>query len=285
LRLDRDVEVVTRRGELLDALALERVRRTPRYIRTVYADRYVRVHDEVCTVADDLAYRAVGDSEMERNAAAAHLAELHCALRRVSESPAWQSRTGIATSSLEERLVAARSLLQESMLTAEDTPFVRLYRPYMRSILERAARSLETLRAAGLSERAASAKTAQWTLGGFHLGMIAWTDLEKLATTDFDQVSWGDPEWDLFAFGRTLYEQGKAYALSDVTEIYLRQMDNATLAGLPERMVGYIGFPIATAQVARAYLQSDKRTDDSHADALQHALAKDFPVARGRDAR
>lgn len=277
LRLEEDATNTAWRGALLDELAAQRFRRTPRLLRTLYGDSLVTVRDLACTVTDDLAHRAVGREETELTAAMENLAQLHNALSSLADVPHLQPQGRHTVPSLIQRMEEAKRILQQAAAQEDNTPFARALHPQARTLLARAARAEATLREAGGLWREQRHDNRHLTLGGYHLGMVAWTDLEHLATIDFDHVVWGDPEWDLYAFGRALYEQGEARLLPQLVAVY----EGARLqsdADRLERLIGFVGFPFAVARVAARYLQSKDRFAERFADELSRACQLDFPT-------
>ncbi|MCY0875072.1 MAG: hypothetical protein OWT28_02170 [Firmicutes bacterium] len=279
LRIERDATAVVWRGELLDALAAQRFRRTPRLLRTVYGDSVVTVRDVACTVTDDWAYRSVSHEAAELVVATENLGDLHAAMNRLARVSHLQPQGRQGTPSLIQRLQEAKQILQATAARSEETPFGQVFRAHARDVLLRAARAETTFREAGGLARDQQRDCRHLTLGGYHPGMVAWTDLGHLATIDFDHVIWGDPEWDLYAFGRWLYEQGEVQSLTDLVQRYEQRLGSADPDRL-QRLVGFVGFPFAIARVAAEYVNSKDKADPAHVQALTRAFERDFSTAR-----
>lgn len=278
LCLEADYDAVRVRSELLRQLAAEGFRLTPRPILTVHGDTAVLHRGTVCTVCDDLVVTTLTESPTDLTAAARNLNEAHRALRSVAFQSHLVASDRRPLTTLSTRLRQARQTLQEATLIHDGSPFARAYEPMARYTLERAARAESALLLAGLGEREADEHVAQWTLGGYDLGMLGWTRSGNIATLDWDRVALGDPEWDLFSFCRSLYERGAAQALPLVLDGYAHVGEQAReRERRAHRLVGFVGFPFAIARAARQFLDSSERQSERHVRTLQACYRRDFP--------
>lgn len=278
LCLEADSEVVRARSELLSRLAAERFRLTPRPILTVHGDTAVWIQGKVCTVCDDLIVATLTESPPDLTAAAQNLNEAHQALRSVAIHPRLVASDRSRPTTLSSRLRQARRTLHEATLIHDGSAFVRAYESLARHALERAARAESTLLQAGLEEREGDGQLLQWTLGGYDLEMLGWTQSGKIATLDWSRVTLGDPEWDLFSFCRSLYERGAAHALPLVLDGYAHVGEQVQeRERRARRVVGFVGFPFAIARAARQFLDSDERQSERHVRTLKACYRHDFP--------
>ena len=273
LRLVPDETRVMAWSDLLDALALQRFRLTPRLLQTKDGERFVRMRQHAYFVTDDIAWRSVLLTDDDVLKAAHELGRLHQALREVPDEIA--QRFSERPSSL-DKMTDDLSTLQSAYqnIQGQKTPFSTLFAAVFDQVSARATRSLARARDAGLGQEGQQGLF----LGGFDHEKIAATQHGAIAVVSFDDVGLGDPADDLDHYARYLFEQGSAGLLTTLFASYSRFAGLSP--GQKERSLSYAGFPFATSAISRTYLKAKDRDNPAYATRLKEALRIDS--GRGR---
>ncbi|PWI58845.1 phosphotransferase [Sulfoacidibacillus thermotolerans] len=270
LRVDHNSARAVLRGQVLDALAQRGVRRVPRHIRTIYGDSEVRLDGYICTVSDQLRDR---DIELPKDALAAiyNLSVLHEALHDcTSEAHTAPKHTHVSEVMIHGLNVLAQ--IEETCRREPLTPFAHLLIPNLSAVRERAHRNFHYAKAAGLLERATQL-SPQLILGRYEPQSVAFTDLGRLATIDFDEIGMGDWEMDVMSFCRSLYVRGFSKEIERVLLEYGKH--RSTDADWQQRIVSVTSFPFYVIRIAQHYLASEHHFEPVWRERLLQALTGD----------
>lgn len=270
MRVERDQVQVQVRGQVLDALAIRGIRRTPRHIRTIYGDSFMSVDGYICTVSDHLRFQEVEVPKYLREVTE-NLAHVHSALSDIAVRPVSVPVLPHVSNMLENGI---NQLERVEVICKNErtTPFSVLLLSNLSAVRERAHRNYALAKAAGIDDQVRT-KADRMILVHYDASSVAFTDLGRMATLGFDEVSIGDPEMDVMSLCRSLYEHGLSEEIPHVLEHYRKA--RVTDAEFEKRVISVVGYPFSVIDVANSYMHSERRFESVWRTRLFHALRMD----------
>ncbi len=245
------------RGQVLDALAKRGILRIPRYIRTVYGDPYIVLDNEVCTVVDRLRFYEIA-MPRDLSIAMSNLSVLHEVLADLDVRAFSAASVAPSVSRVMADGVEVLERAQERCRSEVITPFCSLLLANFSAVRDRAHRNWRYVEETDHVRRDWS-DGDQLILGHYDQTSIAFTDLGRIATLDFNGIAVGDQEVDVMTFCRSLYERGLGSDVLHALQAYKSRKGANRV--WEQRIASVVGYPFAVVKVVTKYLESENRSE------------------------